>query len=168
MNPWNTPTGSLPPGKLLHAFSVSRPCLFRDPLVDTPTLDFINPLMSQPLVELCLQIPTWLHASRGKDRAVARAAFASDLPPQVGQRTWKGAADRHLRDMLVNNITAVREFLLEGELIKGGVLDRKRLRGALSLAPTRDGVHVTEIFGYLSTEAWLQQAREWQFTKSVQ
>jgi asparagine synthase (glutamine-hydrolysing) len=164
LNPWNTTIGSLPPGKLLHAFSVSRPCLFRDPLASTPTLDFINPLMSQPLVELSLQIPTWLHAAYGKDRAIARTAFASDLPPQVVQRTWKGAADRHLRDMLVNNITKIREFLLEGELIKGGILDRKRLRGALSLAPTRGGSHVTEIFGYLSTEAWLQQAREWQAT----
>lgn len=167
LNPRNTPTGSLPPGKLLHAFSVSRPCLFRDPLASTPTLDFINPLMSQPLVELCLQIPTWLHATYGKDRAIARTAFASDMPPQVVQRTWKGAADRHLRDMLVNNITAIREVLLQGELVKAGILDRKRLRGALSLAPTRGGSHVTEVFGYLSTEAWLQQAREWQFTKSL-
>lgn len=161
LNPWNIPTGSLPPGKLLQAFSASRPCLFRDPRIDAAALDFINPLMSQPILELCLRIPTWLHAAYGKDRAIARAAFASDLPPEIVQRTWKGAADLHLRDMLVHNITKVREILLEGELIKQGILDRKRITGALSLAPTRDASQVAEILSYLSTEAWLEQTREW-------
>lgn len=162
LNPWNAPNGSLPPGKRLHAFSVSRPSLFRDPLPGTASLDFINPLMSQPLLELCLRIPTYLHATCGSDRAIARAAFAADLPAEVVQRTWKGSADRHLRDMLMNNIVKVRELLLDGELIKEGILDRKRLAGALSLAPSRDASHVTEVFGYLSTEVWLRQAREWQ------
>ena len=167
LNPWNTPTGSLPPGKLLHAFSVSRPFLFRDPLPEKAALDFINPLMSQPILELCLRIPTWLHAAHGKDRVIARAAFARDLPTQIIQRTWKGAADSHLRDMLVNNITQVRELLLDGELIKRGILDPKRMTTALSLAPTRDTSHVAEVFGYLSTEVWLQQAREWRSAASV-
>ena len=162
LNPWNTPTGSLPPGKRLHAFSASRPCVFRDPQIGRAALDFINPLMSQPLLELCLRIPTWLHAAHGKDRAIARAAFAPDLPPEIVQRTWKGAADRHLRDMLVNNITKVRELLLQGELIKAGILDPKRTTRALSLTPTREASHVAEIFNYLSTEAWLRQSREWQ------
>src|SRR5262249_13493860 len=108
LNPWNIPTGSIPPGKLLHDFSDSRPCLVRDALAGPAELDFIHPLMPQPLLELCLRIQTWLHAAYGRDRAIARPAFAADLPPQVVQRTWKGAAARHLRDMLVNNITKVR------------------------------------------------------------
>jgi asparagine synthase (glutamine-hydrolysing) len=162
LNPWNASTRSLPPGKRLHAFSVTRPTLFRDPLPGTAILDFINPLMCQPVVELCLQIPTYLHAAHGKDRAIARAAFAPDLPPQIVQRTWKGSADRHLRDMLVNNITKVRELLLQSELTKEHILDTKRIAGALSLAPTRDASHVTEIFGYLCTEVWLRQTRQWQ------
>src|SRR3569833_578213 len=159
MNPWNAPTRSLPPGKLFHAFSVSRPSLFRDPILGATELDFINPLMSQPLLELCLRIPTWLHAAHGRDRAVARDAFARDLPPEIVQRTWKGSADRHLSDMLINNISKIREILLDGELTKGGILDRKRMAGALSLEHTRETTHATEIFGYLCTEIWLHQAR---------
>ena len=164
LNPWNAPTGSLPPGKLFHAFCVSRPSLFRDPLLGATELDFINPLMCQPLLELCLRIPTWLHAAHGRDRAVARDAFAGDLPSEIVQRTWKGSADRHLSDMLMNNISKIREILLDGELTKGGILDRKRIAGALSLAPTRETTHATEIFGYLCTEIWLRQARGWQST----
>jgi asparagine synthase (glutamine-hydrolysing) len=161
LNPWNIPTGSLPPGKLLQAYCVSRPCLFRDPRLDAAALDFINPLMSQPILEVCLRIPTWLHAAYGKDRAVARAAFAPDLPPEIVRRTWKGAAEFHLRDMLVHNISKVREILLDGELVKQGILDRKRISGALSLAPSQDGSQVAEILSYLSTEAWLEQSRGW-------
>jgi asparagine synthase (glutamine-hydrolysing) len=166
LNPWNAPTGSLPPGKLLHAFSTSRPCLFRDPRPGAAPLDFINPLMSQPLMELCLRIPTYLHAAYGKDRAIARTAFAPDLPQAIVQRTWKGAADRHLHDMFVNNLTKIRERLLQGQLIKEGILDRKRLLSTLSLTPTRHSSHDIEVFGYLSIEAWLQQSREWQFNPS--
>ena len=64
--------------------------------------------------------------------------------------------------MLVNNMPRIREILLNGALIKERILDPNRLTTALSLAPTRDGSHVTEIFGYLSTEAWLRQSRDWQ------
>jgi asparagine synthase (glutamine-hydrolysing) len=152
----------LPPGKLFHAFSVSRPYLFRDPLPSTAPLDFINPLMSQPMLELCLRIPTWLHAAHGKDRVIARAAFEPDLPRQIVQRTWKGSAEGHLRGMLMAHIANIRELLLEGELVKGGILDRKRVAAALSLAPTREATHAAEIFGYLCTEVWLRQTRDWQ------
>ena len=164
LNPWSSPTGSLPPGKILHAFSVTRPCLFRDPLPGTTPLDFINPLMSQPMLELCLRIPTYVHAAYGKDRVIARAAFESDLPQQIVQRTWKGSAERHFRDMLLPHLATIRELLLDGELVKGGILDRKRVAGALSLAPTREAGHAAEIFGYLCTEVWVRQTREWQPT----
>jgi hypothetical protein len=69
--------------------------------------------------------------------------------------------------MLFNNITRIREILLDGYLIKERILDRKRLTGALSLTPTRDASHVSEIFGYLCTETWLQQSRDWQSTAST-
>lgn len=154
-NPWKGPVHDLPPGKRFHAFGATRPSLFRDPLPQLKDLDIINPLMSQPVVELCLRIPTYLHAARGQDRAVARAAFAPDLPPGIVQRTWKGAADRHLKELMVSNIKLIRELLLEGTLVKAGLVDRERLAASLSGAPTRSTTYPTEIFGYVCTEVWL-------------
>jgi asparagine synthase (glutamine-hydrolysing) len=156
LNPWKLPVYDLPPGKRFHAFGASRPTLFRDPLAGPVELDFINPLMSQPVVEVCLRIPTYVHAAHGQDRAVARAAFAAVLPPAIAQRTWKGAADRHLKDLMLNNLKMIREVLLDGALVKGGLLDRERLGDALSGAPTRSTAHPTEIFGYVCTEIWLR------------
>jgi asparagine synthase (glutamine-hydrolysing) len=157
LNPWGLPDVELPPGKRLHAFSLSRPLLFRDPFSSHNTLDFINPLISQPLVELCLRIPTYVHAAGGTDRAVARAAFASDLPPEILARTWKGAADRHLQDMLDTHLGLVREVLLDGALVRAGILDRRRLEHALAATPVRSRSHPTEVFGYFCTEAWLSR-----------
>jgi len=141
----------------LHAFSISRALLFRDPLFRHRTLDFINPLISQPIVELCLQIPTYVHAAGGADRAVARAAFAADLPPEILARTWKGAADRHLQAMLESHLGLIREMLLDGGLVRAGILDRKRLGEALSARSVGSRTHATELFGYFCTEVWLRR-----------
>jgi asparagine synthase (glutamine-hydrolysing) len=158
LNPWNVPVADIPPGKLLHAFGATRPSLFRNPLTTTgPQLDFINPLVCQPVVELCLRIPTYLHAQEGKDRAVARAAFASDLPREIVTRVWKGTADRHLQELLARNLKLVREVLLDGGLVKARIVDRKRLEKAISPGSLGSVSHATEVFGYFCAEAWLRQ-----------
>ena len=130
--------------------------LFRDPLGTHAELDFINPLVCQPVIELCLRIPTYLHSARGIDRAVARAAFTADLPREIAGRIWKGAVDRHLQDMLVAHRPLLREVLLDGGLVKAGILDRKRLEGALSDVSVRSMSHASELFGHFCTEVWLQ------------
>ncbi len=159
LNPWELPVDDLPPGKLLHAFGATRPSLFRDPLTAAPTADVINPLVSQPVVELCLRIPTYLHAAEGKDRAVARTAFAGDLPREILTRVWKGAADRHLQEMLSSNLGLVRQVLLDGGLVKAGILDRKRLEKAVAPGAVGSVSHAAEVFGYFCAEAWLHRWR---------
>lgn len=158
LNPWNLPVADIPPGKLLHAFGATRPSLFRNPLAAAgPDLDFINPLVCQPVVELCLRIPTYLHAAEGNDRAVARAAFANDLPREIVTRVWKGTADRHQQELLSSNLDLVREVLLEGGLVKARILDRKRLEKAISPGSIGSVGHSTEVFGYFCAEAWLRR-----------
>jgi len=156
LNPWGESVDRIPPGKRLHAFSATRPCLFRDPLSSHSNLDMVNPLVSQPVLESCLRIPTYIHAAGGRDRSVARDAFAHHLPREIILRTWKGAADRHLQAMLTDGIHFVRELLLDGGLVKEGILDREKLEQCLSGRLTRGGSHPSEVFGYLSAEAWLR------------
>jgi asparagine synthase (glutamine-hydrolysing) len=159
LNPWKQTLDGIPPGKILHAFSATRPCLFRDPLGTEPELDIINPLVSQPILEACLRIPTYIHAADGRDRAAARDAFEPDLPREIILRTWKGAADGHFQALLRHNLAFVRELLIDGALVKQGILDRRKIEECLSDRPTRRASHPTEVFGYVCTEAWL---RHWQ------
>ena len=52
-----------------------QPFDFYDPLGQGNEAERISPLFSQPLMELCLRIPTYVLTEGGWDRAVARRAF---------------------------------------------------------------------------------------------
>ena len=76
---------------------MSQPFDFYDPLGQEGDAERISPLFSQPLVELCLRIPTYVLTHGGWDRAVARRAFYDDLPPEIRNRRHKGGIEEHLR-----------------------------------------------------------------------
>jgi asparagine synthase (glutamine-hydrolysing) len=82
-----------------------------------------HPLLSQPLLELCLRIPSWLWVSGGVNRAVARAAFAGDLPPEILNRRTKGDFMGFNASIFERSRGILRDLLLGGELAKHGILD---------------------------------------------
>src|SRR3546814_10817974 len=45
--------------------------------------DPVHPLMSQPIIEACLSVPSWEACRGGSDRSFTRRAFTGDLPPTV-------------------------------------------------------------------------------------
>jgi len=156
---------SLPPGRrwqmsLLCArrFTGGPFDLERDP-------DAISPLLSQPHVELCLRIPTWFQIANHTDRALARAAFSRDLPTEVVQRVGKGAAEHMASTILYNNLPYVRERLLDGLVVKSGIIDRARLESTLSPVPSLDALSSAPIFELLGAENW---ARAWRDFNALQ
>jgi hypothetical protein len=72
------------------------------------------PLLSQPVVETALRIPSWLWIENGRDRAVARTAYSGFLPASVLDRRTKGGLDSYAIAMLARNRSALQPFLLEG------------------------------------------------------
>ena len=126
-----------PSGKLWHAHQISQPFDFYDPLGQEGDPERISPLCSQPLMELCLRIPTYVLTHAGWDRAVARRAFYDDLPPEIRNRRNKGGIEEHLRFTLEHNRGFLRELLLDGALVREGIVDRTRLADVLSGRPTR-------------------------------
>ena len=144
-----------PSGKLWHAHQISQPFDFYDPLAREGDAERISPLFSQPLMELCLRIPTYVLTEGGWDRAVARRAFYDDLPPQIRNRRHKGGIEEHLRLTLEHNRAFLRELLLDGALVKAGVIDRGRLAEVLSGKATRIATGSGELLEYAGIEAWL-------------
>lgn len=159
-HPWLRSTLSLPPGKRqhMHAMLLITYQPFYDPLGTADDPEYVAPLMSQPIVELCLRIPTYLHITGGWSRSVARRAFCKDLPFSIVSRRTKGVIDGFAKEVLKRNHRFAREFLIDGELCKAGLLDRATLEEALSDEPSQRRTTVSEIYDYLSTEAW---ARAW-------
>jgi asparagine synthase (glutamine-hydrolysing) len=149
-----------PSGKLWHAHQVSQPFDFYDPLGREGDAERISPLFSQPILELCLRIPTYVLTHGGWDRAVARRAFYDDLPPAIRNRRNKGGIEEHLRFTLERNRGFLRELLLDGALVRQGVVDRRRLTEVLSGRATRIAAGSGELLEYAGIEAWLRRWAE--------
>ena len=149
----------VPIGKYMQTLSLMLPLTYYDPFEQAAAPELVNPLLSQPLVELCLRLPTYLLARGGRGRAVARRAFAPDLPAQIVNRRAKGGLEEHVKAILIANIDFVRTMLLEGQLARAGMLDRRRLEELLSGRPTALPGPISQIHGLVAVEAWLNRWR---------
>jgi asparagine synthase (glutamine-hydrolysing) len=94
----------------------------------------------------------------GRDRAIARRAFTDALPPAIVRRQQKGAINQ-LNLMIVDaNEAYVRELLLDGLLVKEGLLDRARLERYLTRGASRAGFEYNDVLRHhLCTETWLRR-----------
>ena len=117
-----------------------------------------SPLASQPLVECCLRIPSWEWASGGINRAVARAAFARELPRQVIARTSKTGPDSFLRQAYSVHRARIAGQLLDGILVAEHIVDRAALEHALATDVLRDEQTFGRVLDILEAENW---ARSW-------
>jgi asparagine synthase (glutamine-hydrolysing) len=70
----------LAPGKQLHARTVQISHDFYDAMGMMGFPERVRPLVSQPVIELCLRIPTYVLAADGIDRALVRRAFVGKVP----------------------------------------------------------------------------------------
>lgn len=115
----------------------------------------ISPLLSQPILELCLSIPTWQWVRGGRDRAVARAAFAGVLPELLLDRTTKGSPSGFIRRVYETQGEAARGMLAGGTLVEAGLLDPAWLARAADGEWRDDGRHL-RILSFAAAEAWVR------------
>jgi asparagine synthase (glutamine-hydrolysing) len=160
IHPWfaNRAARRMPPGILWHALSVGAAPAYYNSFEYGPYPERTMPLLSQPLIELCLRIPTYVLIKNGMDRATARRAFAPDLPPEIVKRRNKGRIDQHLRNVMDANLNFVRDSLLNGRLVKEGLLDRRNLELYLTRDRSPADFQYAEILQeQLCIEAWLSR-----------
>jgi asparagine synthase (glutamine-hydrolysing) len=145
----------LPIGKLMQVQQLLYPGGYYDPIEGSAAPELVNPLLSQPLVELCLALPSFVLTCGGQGRGLARKAFEQDLPVEIAQRRSKGGMAEHLRTVLLRNLDFARQLLLDGQLVRQGLLDRGAIEAALSGSP-RSPVRTGEIHRCIGIEIWLQ------------
>jgi asparagine synthase (glutamine-hydrolysing) len=148
-------TSALPPVKFAHAHTITCGTITRyNPLERRTDPVRVLPFCSQPLMELSLRVPVDVLTDGGVDRAIARRAFANDLPAEVIRRKTKGGVEEHINAALLFNSALVREMLLDGILVQHRFLNRERLETALEHRPGLETGYPTEIWSYLIVEAW--------------
>jgi asparagine synthase (glutamine-hydrolysing) len=145
--------------RLLLALVLTTSASFVSPFSEPDVSLLAAPLMSQPVVDLALRIPTYLHTHGGIDRSVGRHAFQQDLTDLVLNRgTGKGTPETWIRDAIASNRTFMREILLDGVLVRMGFLDKAKLEHLLSGEINKNMSYISEIFQQLYIEVW---ARQW-------
>lgn len=156
-HPWvDAPPGALP-GDREKIHDLIGTQLFRETALRGAEHSKHFPLLSQPVMEACLKVPTWMWIADGQNRAVARHAFADQLPQAIFDRRSKGSYMGYMATVYMRNKLKMHEFLEEGQLCAHDLLDQSALAAffAKDLAP-RD-LSFLRIFDLCAAENWVRQ-----------
>ncbi|WP_447756580.1 asparagine synthase-related protein [Sphingopyxis fribergensis] len=157
LHPMLLPRPDAAKGKSAHVLSSALLAIpYYDHWQPDYAIERICPLLSQPVVELCLRIPTWNLVYGGVDRGLARKAFQDMLPPEVLHRTSKSTPDDLYEGVYALNLDFIREMLLDGELVRRKILVRPALEALLKGMPPRS-VGPGIALEFLSWEMWAQR-----------
>lgn len=155
LHPWLNPPPDALPGKIGHVKQHLRAHRSIELYPRQAYLTHIAPLMSQPVVELCLRIPTWHWVQGGTNRAVARAAFDGIVPDQLIRRTSKGGPSGFMREIYLANRSKAEDLLRGGLLAQAGMLDLSIL-GQAQLSTAAGSSAARRILAICAAEAWAQ------------
>lgn len=148
-------------GKYLHVLMCA---LFSLEYYDHWDIEYCVPrvrvFLTQPIIETCLRIPSWLMTYGGVDRGLARKAFQKELPQNVVRRLSKSAPSEYYNDIYDHNLDILREYLLDGAMVRGGVLQKDKVATVLDKSDPRLGAKKFMILSYFATEVWLRRWTE--------
>lgn len=157
--PWAVHPDGVPPGKFDQLSALQHLFMIREPL-DRPVLrDLVHPLISQPVIELCLKFPLYLLCSGGVSRGLAREAFRGRIPDLIRTRLTKGETSRYVIAGLQKDLPVISEALREGCLVSQGLIPRADLEKALANHQVQTGKLVRRLRMAYAIEAWV---RSWQ------
>ena len=157
-HPWLEGSGVELPGRYRHVHSIAWILGLLDGHERSRYAPMVFPLLSQPVLEACLRIPTWLWVEGGIDRSIARQAFKGQVPPMILARRNKGRIDREIAAAYDTQREALSEHLLGGLLAEHRVINVAAVEKALKEPwDARQGSFST-ILSLADAETW---ARRW-------
>lgn len=153
-HPWLANVDMSLPGTARHVRSLIGilPCLEGYSRGRRGRLKF--PLLSQPIVEHCLGVPTWEWIRGGRDRAYARRAFEGFVPAALLARRQKGALDGMFAHLFTACRAAIKDHLLGGYLAEHGLVDARAIEryfAAQVVLTDKQYYRIIELAGY---ESW--------------
>lgn len=156
--PWLSDASDLPPGKRLQICFLSWLLHRHRPVPELQYASEHHPLFSQPLMELCLRIPTYTLLRGGINRAVERAAFRDYVPERILRRETKGSVSVSLMSKIRECLPFLRDLMLDGVLVQERIVQRVSLERFLA---GRQPVNNQTLWPFLSCMAAEVWARKW-------
>jgi asparagine synthase (glutamine-hydrolysing) len=131
-HPWYQKNRYVPPGKQSQIAGIMDRNVYDMPFADFDNVRHVSPLLSQPIAELCLQIPTYVLSRNGWDREVQRQAFSPDIPEKIARRRTKAGQEDFSAEVKRKNHALIRDVLMNGWLVESGLVDRAKLEAAFA------------------------------------
>jgi asparagine synthase (glutamine-hydrolysing) len=157
-NPWMEGTEHLSPGRRFQVAALTEVLNRHRPLPGFHSAYEHHPMLSQPLVELCLRIPSYVHLRAGVTRAVEKAAFDQVVPTEILARERKGQSTMSALECLHRSEGFIRELLLDGILVHEKILDRRTMEPLLN---HKRPMRLTDTFPLVSCVAAELWVRTW-------
>lgn len=124
VHPWLDDLEDAPPAKRGQVRQLVNCQVFQGDCLRRRQGELLHPLMSQPMMEHGLALPADILTDGGVDRALARRAFADRIPREILDRRGKGELTTYYGHVVRESLPWFRPLLLDGLLVRHGVLDR--------------------------------------------
>lgn len=147
----------LPPGKRMQISAIASGLAYYSACRRSEAIDMIHPLMAQPLIEWSLRTPVPHLVPNGRERGLARDAFADRLPASIASRQGKGDYAAYFNQQTAQNLPFLRTYLLDGRLAAERVIDRSVMEARLDEDALRWQGGASEILAAVSLEAWVRR-----------
>ena len=153
-HPWLCAPRGAAPGKAGHIASIMNIHNHLEGFAREQARPVIAPLLAQPVIELCLRIPASLWCRGGRDRWIARRAFADRRPPEILDRREKGGPDGFVARLFGGHRSQIRDWIRHGELAGHGLIDVAALNAFLERDMPVIGPEYLRIMKILDAEMW--------------
>jgi len=155
-HPWLEPPARTLPGDYQKVSELIGTQMFRDSAPRGEQHPMRLPLLSQPVMEACLKTPTWMWIADGRNRAVARAAYADVLPDGILNRRSKGTYTSYMSTIYTRNRDKMRQFLKDGQMTSHDLLDWHTLDAFFDAELAPRDLSFVRIFDLCMVENWIQ------------
>ncbi|MBL8650249.1 MAG: asparagine synthase [Sphingopyxis sp.] len=153
-HPWMPEAHRASPGQQVYAIKLLIAQPFLDGYDRALAMPMIAPLLSQPIIEFTLGVPSWQWGEGGQNRALARKAFRRDLPEMVIERLGKGRILSVFLPAFEAHRSRLRSYLLDGWLAGAGLLDLDAIADLFADDRRPDPVMVTRLLSFADIERW--------------
>lgn len=155
-HPWMAGASGLPPGKRAHIAIIAQKLTAHIENRRSRQAEILTPFLFQPIVEHCLAVPVPDLTAGGRERALARRAFAARLPVSVLERREKGEFSAFYHRVIADSLPFLRGYLLDGELAGAGLIDTDRFDRLLTVENLIWHADSAPIMAAATAEAWVR------------
>jgi asparagine synthase (glutamine-hydrolysing) len=156
VHPWLEPPDGIFPGRAAHVAMIKRSQIGHEFHSRATGPVSIAPLLSQPIMELCLNIASWEWTKGGVDRSAARSALQGELPTAILQRRSKGGPGGFMQQIYQHKSEQIRDILADGTLYRLGVLDTKLQPADLIVTPGTASTAPARLMMLAAADSWAQ------------